>query len=238
MVDTTGLKEPLRYPSNPSSQHITILGHQAPRNIYKNKQTLIVEKPDDVPLRQKCSRDPRSPDSQRFTTGLHVSDRGILIDQISICVMFHHVPRGIPPIVENLRSKNVASNAPDRLVTLVSQPLVSQMLSIIIVDLERAVVDVSSRRVGTQEEAMVIRVRHAKVEVRKHANDVFLTIHSYVQKISRHDVEVRGVEFEQLVKALCAVAKVAQLEGDIVSNFFCPCLPLEVHTLCTAAGPG
>lgn len=134
--------------------------------------------------------------------------------------MFHHVPRGIPPIVENLRSENVASNSPDRLVTLVSQPLVSQMLSIIIVDLERAVVDVSSLRVGTQEEAMVIRVRHAKVEVRKHAHDVLLTIHAYVQKISRHDVEMRGVKFEQLVEALCAVAKVAQLVGDIVSNFF------------------
>lgn len=90
--------------------------------------------------------------------------------------MFHHVARCIPPIVENLRSKNVTPNAPDRLVAFLRQPLVSQVLGIIIMNLEGAVMNVGRWRVCTQEEAVVIRRRRAEIEVRKRGHHMFLTV--------------------------------------------------------------
>lgn len=63
-------------------------------------------------------------------------------------------------------------------------------------NLEGAVMNVGRWRVRTQEEAMVIRVRHAEIKVRKHRHHMLLTVLHDVQKIGGHDVEMCGVKFE------------------------------------------
>lgn len=50
--------------------------------------------------------------------------------------MLNHVSCGIPPIIKDLTTKNMAANTPDRLVALLSEPLVAQLLCVKVVDLE------------------------------------------------------------------------------------------------------
>lgn len=50
--------------------------------------------------------------------------------------MLDHISCSIPPVVENLTSKNVSANTPDGLIVFLREPLVAQLLGIEVVNLE------------------------------------------------------------------------------------------------------
>lgn len=86
--------------------------------------------------------------------------------------MLDHIPGCVPPIVEYLRSENMPTDTPDRLVVLLAQPLVSEHLRIIIMHLERAMVHVAGL-VRAHEKRVVVDVVITAVDVREDG-DVFL----------------------------------------------------------------
>lgn len=78
--------------------------------------------------------------------------------------MLDHISCGIPPVVENLTSKDMSANTPDRCIVFFREPLVAQFLSIEVVNLERAVVHMCCR-VRTHEERVVIDGILATIDV-------------------------------------------------------------------------
>jgi hypothetical protein len=50
--------------------------------------------------------------------------------------------RAVPPVIEDLGAENVSSHAPDKVITLLSQPLVAKGLDIKVMYLKTRVVDV------------------------------------------------------------------------------------------------
>ena len=140
------------------------------------------------------------------------SDRGSIIDQISIRIMLNHVARCVPPVVEDLAAQDVASHAPDALVTLVCQPLVSKLLRIEIMDLKRAVMDVRGI-VGAEEDGVVIDQLLAAVDVGEYS-DVgpgAAVVRGDVEDIGGREVEVARVPVKLLGKVLDTEAVVAEL---------------------------
>lgn len=53
-------------------------------------------------LVQEPRRDLRSPNRQRLIPGRPIPNRSLLINQITICIVFHHITSGIPPVVKDL----------------------------------------------------------------------------------------------------------------------------------------
>lgn len=106
---------------------------------------------------------------------------------------FNHETGRIPPIIENLRSKDVASNTPHRLITLLRKPssnvrilfhgtcwadlLVSEKLSVEIVHFKWAVVDMRGR-ICAHEECVVVYVILIAIDVREKSNVFLLSIFS------------------------------------------------------------
>ena len=87
-------------------------------------------------------------------------------------------------------------HAPDGLVPFLRQPLVAQVLRIKVVDLERGVVDVRCV-VLVQEEAVVVHVLFAAVDVRKQSNvlPLGILVRLHPEEVGRDDVEVARIEF-------------------------------------------
>lgn len=85
---------------------------------------------------QEPRRHFRSPHGQRLITRRRIPYRGLVIDQIPVRIMLDHISCSIPPVVENLTSKNVSANTPDRLIVFLREPLVTQLLGIEVVNLE------------------------------------------------------------------------------------------------------
>lgn len=142
----------------------------------------------------------------------------IMIHQIAIGIVLNHIACGIPPIVKNLTPEDVAPYAPDILVTLLGQPLVTKLLRVKIMDLKRTVVNV--RRIAAREEygVMIDRLL-TSINVRKHCHipiDAF--IRGYEEKIARHEVEVSCVPVKLSIKVLYTKPIVAKLESILVRN--------------------
>lgn len=53
--------------------------------------------------------------------------------------MLDHEAAGIEPVIEHLAAKHMPSNTPAKLITLLSQPVVTQLLDIEIMDFESGV---------------------------------------------------------------------------------------------------
>lgn len=74
----------------------------------------------------------------------------------------------------------------------------SEMLCIVVVDFERAVVHVLGW-IGTQEEAMVVHVPISQIQMSKSGDDLSLALIHNIYEIRGHDVEVAGIEGEHVL---------------------------------------
>lgn len=66
----------------------------------------------------------------------------------------------------------------------------TQLLGVVIKDFEGAVVDMDARRIGAEEEGMVIRVCLTQIQVCKGGHGDSLAVFFNVKQICWHDVEV------------------------------------------------
>ena len=157
-----------------------------------------------------------------------VPHRRLLVDQISVGIMLHHVPCRVPPVVEYLASENVSANAPDRPVLLLRQPLVAEGLGVEVVDLEAAVVRVrfGAGGEGRHEHGVVVDQILAPVHVREDG-DVLASravavgigaVQGDVEQVAGDEVEVLGVKGHRRVEVLHAESEVTKLEGKLLSK--------------------
>lgn len=194
-----------------------------------------------MPLCQESRWNIRPPHSQTFISSWPVSDRRFTIDQVSISIVLNHIPVRIPPVVKYLRSQNVPSYAPDRLVALLGQPLVAQHLCVVVVHLERTVVYMA-RVAGGHEEAVMVDIVLTTVYVREHSNRLLsLVREGDLKEVGWHDVKVGQIKLnlrfeiaytESIVTKLVIVSDGSRQERRTTD---------KVHlklTLYTAAGPG
>lgn len=103
-------------------------------------------------------------------------------------------------------------------------------------NLERAMMDMRSR-IGADEEAVVVYIIATTINMSEKRDVLLLVIFSDVEEVSWHNVEVCGVERDQVVKFLRAEPKMSELRLAVSLMFFM-ITSLGVRTLCTAAGPG
>lgn len=129
--------------------------------------------------------------------------------------MFDHVSRRIPPVVEDLRTKDMPSNSPYTLVVLLSQPLMAQLLGVKVVYLKGAVMYMGGVIRAHEETVMVDQVCTA-IDVCKQGNIdcLFSLFHS--QEIRGHDVEGGRVEIRHSAEVLNTESKVSQLSYSLV----------------------
>lgn len=139
-----------------------------------------------------------------------ISNGCFLVNQIPIRIMFHHVARRIPPIVEDLTPKYMPPNAPHTPVPLLREPLVPHVLRVVVVDLKGAVVNVRGFA-GRHEEGVVVDVGLASVNVREDADQFLFTIGRNVEEVCWYDVESFCVPLQQIVESLDTESEVAQL---------------------------
>ena len=98
----------------------------------------------------------------------------------------------VGPVVEDLAAEDVAADAPDARPALLGEPLMPEELRIDVCNLEGGVVDVGraeARRLPLQEEAVVVGVLLAQVEVHE-CHDVDALQHWVVEHVAVHEVEV------------------------------------------------
>ena len=129
--------------------------------------------------------------------------------------MLDHVSRRTPPIVKNLRAQNVAAYAPDRGIALFAQPLMAELLGIVIMHFEGTVVDVRGGVCG-HEESMVVYRFVAAIYVCEDG-DVFCLVLAvarrvvgYVEEVGRREVEVSSIPLHLLVEILHTEAVMSQ----------------------------
>lgn len=123
--------------------------------------------------------------------------------------MLYHVPRRIPPIVEDLTAQDMSTEAPNTLVSLRLKPLMAQRLeksvsertrrgwlrrnlSIEIMDFEGAMVHVRCC-VFTHEEGVVVHKILASIDVRKHGYVFSCGTLTDVEEVCGDDVEMVGI---------------------------------------------
>jgi hypothetical protein len=189
-----------------------------------------------IALFQKPRWDFGAPDCQRFVSRWTIPDRCLVIDQIAIGIMLNHISSRIPPVVKDLRSEDVPAHTPDRLILLVGKPLVSKLLSVKVMNLERAMMDMRSR-IGADEEAVVVYIIAATINMSEKRDVLLLAILIDIEEVTRNYVKVCGVERDQFVKLLRTESKMPELRLAVSLTYFMMA-SLGVRTLCTAAGPG
>ena len=179
----------------------------------------------------------RSPHSKSLITSLSKSNRRLIINLIPIRIMLNHESRWIPPVIEQLRPKDMPSDTPDRLVAFLLQPLVAEVLCVEIMDFEGAVVDV--RCFGlVQEEAMVVYVFGASVDVSEERNVLLrsVLVGFHPEKVRGDNVEGSRVELDLRLEVLHAEAVVTELSARQLTYSLRRKASKE-RALCTAAGP-
>lgn len=142
----------------------------------KNPQSELVD------LLQKPRWHFRPPNRQTLIPRRSISNRRLVIQQIAIRIVFDHVSRCVPPVIENLGAQDMSSHTPYTLVSLFGQPLVTQLLGIKVMHLERAVMHVRSG-IGAYEETVMVNKLGASIDMRKHGHINSLRVFLYVQEI-------------------------------------------------------
>lgn len=64
-------------------------------------------------LIQEPLRNLRSPNGQTLMTSGSVTYRGIFIDLISVRIVLNHITSRVPPVVKQLASQDMATDAPN-----------------------------------------------------------------------------------------------------------------------------
>ena len=87
----------------------------------------------------------------------------------------------------------MSPHAPNRFISFPIQVLMTKVLRINVVDLKGAMMNMG-RQVRAQEEAVMIDIVGSTVDMCEESDILFLTVLLNVQKVTRHDIEVRSVE--------------------------------------------
>ena len=87
-------------------------------------------------LLKECLRDFWAPNSKTLISSRPVSYGRVLIYQIAVCIMLHHISRGVPPVIKNLASEDVSADTPHAFIAFACQPVVAELLCIEVVDFE------------------------------------------------------------------------------------------------------
>ena len=124
--------------------------------------------------------------------------------------MLDHVTSRVPPLVEDMRTEDMPSHSPHRLVPLSCQPVVSQLLGIEVVNFKGAMMYMRGL-VCAHEEGMVVNGVASPIDVSEHCYVHFLTILFHVEEVTRDEVEIPGVEVKHGWEVLYTVSKVAEL---------------------------
>lgn len=124
--------------------------------------------------------------------------------------MLDHVTSRVPPVIEDLRTEDMTSHSPHRLVPLSCQPVVSQLLGIEVVNFEGAVVHMRGL-VCAHEEGVVVNGIASPIDVGKDCYVQFLAVLFHVEEVTRDKVEIPGVEVKHGWEVLYTVSKVAEL---------------------------
>lgn len=98
------------------------------------------------------------------------------IEEITIYIVFENKSGWVEPVIENLAAHHVSSNTPTVLITLMTEPVVTEHLSVKVVRFEGRVVDV---HLGTfkEEEAVVVHKVVSAVESEKDSLvDTFIVV--------------------------------------------------------------
>lgn len=148
--------------------------------------------------------------------------------------MLDHIAIDIPPVVENLRAQNMSTNTPDGRISLCGKPLVAQLLSIVVMDFKRAVVDMR-RGVCAQEERVVIDQVLATINMRKDRHILLDAFLLHIEEIGGDDVKVVRIEIElrgEVLNAKSVVSKLQKLVCRITEFYFyaivhIPCKPQQ-----------
>lgn len=99
--------------------------------------------------------------------------------------MLHNITSGIPPVIKDLRAQDMSTHAPGQLVPLLRQPLMAQLLGVKVVHLKGAVVYVSTRGIGAEEDAVVVHEDVAEVQVGKHRHEDLLAFVFDIEEVGR-----------------------------------------------------
>ena len=118
--------------------------------------------------------------------------RSFIIDQVTINVMLENESAWIEPVIKDLASHHMPSNAPTVLILLLCEPGMSKHLDIKVKDLETGMMDMKFRS-PEKEKAMVVNPLRPSIEMQK-GGDVFLGVWG-IDELAGLEVEVRGVEF-------------------------------------------
>ena len=105
----------------------------------------------------------------------------------------------------------MATHAPHRLVALLSEPLMAQLLSVKVMHFKGAMVHMDPLGIHAHENRVVIRMSFSKIKMGEHGHDNLVAIFLNIEQVTRHDVEVGRVELDEGVHILCGVAKMTQL---------------------------
>lgn len=166
------------------------------------------------PLIQKPLRHLRPPNRQTLIPRRSPRNRRILIDQIPIGIMLHHIPRSIPPIIKDLTTQYMSSDSPYALIPLTGKPFVPQVLGVEIMHFETTVVNVRGWVRG-HEECVVVCVAGSEVYVEEYGDVGALgwlsRVGGYVEEVCRGEVEGGDVPFQECGKVFDAETVVAQL---------------------------
>ena len=201
----------------------------------------------EAPLLQERLRHFRAPNRQPFMFCRLIPHRSILIDKVSISIMLDHEPGDIPPIVEDLTAQDMPSDTPYRIILLLLEPLVTENLSIEIVDFVRRMMNVFLLTINRSrhEEGMVVDRSLTTVDGAKEGDFLAAGFASFgvdlffrdVENVGWVEVEVLGVPSHLGGEVVDIDAEMAELEEGF-RQLRCTRGKSLGLTLWTAAGPG
>lgn len=116
-----------------------------------------------------------------------------VVDNVAINIVLYHELVCVPPIVEDLAAQNVPSKAPNGLVALLCQPVMTHCLRVDVMNLETAVMGVRYCMAWWQchhEHTVVVHQLFASLNVREHAHvSLFPVPFINVQNVCWHQVK-------------------------------------------------
>jgi len=128
--------------------------------------------------------------------------------------MLNHIARRIPPIIKDLRSKDMPANTPHTLIPFLREPLMTEILRVKVVDFETGVVDVRGW-VRRHEESVMVNIVLSAVDVCEDGDIACLLVARRwigdVEEVRRREIEIARVPLQLCWKVLYTEPVVAEL---------------------------
>lgn len=109
--------------------------------------------------------------------------RRLVVQKVTIREVLNHISHRVPSIIKDLRAQVMSTNTPNRLILLLSKPLMTQCLCVEIIYFKRAVVDMRSV-VCAYEKAVVIYNPIATIGVSEERDVPPLAFLLHVQEVA------------------------------------------------------